>query len=210
MFRDRDEAGRLLATALVEYPPERTQLLALAGGGVEVARAAARILGVPVDVIVVEAITPPRDPDVAIGWVTANGAAKLHPERLRRIELPPGYLARETERHRGIAAYREQRIRGDAPPPPLAGKVVVVVADGIEDETGIAAVVVDLRSRARPPAWIAVASPVVWPGPRKRLPAIVDELVLLDTPTAIATVGQDYRDYKPVSDDQVREILEGP
>jgi predicted phosphoribosyltransferase len=208
MFVDRTEAGRLLAGLLEDYPRESMHVLALDASGAPVGRAIADQLGVPFDVIVVEPISPPRDPDVAIGWVTAHGATWLDRDRLRRLFLPPGYLATETERQRTRAIEREQRLRGGTGRWDLAHKLVILVADGISDEGRVTAAVRDLKNASRPPAWIALAAPVVWPEARKRLPKLVDEVLLLHTPAAIATVGQDYRDYAPVDDEQLRQLLQ--
>jgi predicted phosphoribosyltransferase len=207
MFHDREEAGRMLVGALEDYPRERSCVLALAGGGTPVGRAIADALRLPLDVIVVEAITPPRDPDVAIGWVTARGATWLDRDRLRRLALPPGYLATETERRRVDARAREGALRDGAPRMDLAGKVVILAADGVADVGQVAAAVEDLRWRGVAPAWIALAAPVVWPEPKRELPKILDELILLHTPAAIATVGQDYREYAPVGDAEVKRLL---
>jgi predicted phosphoribosyltransferase len=207
MFHDRDEAGRMLAGALESYPRERTCVLALAGGGVPIGRAIADALGLPLDVMVVEPITPPRDPDVAVGWVTANGASWLDTPRLRRILLPHGYLATQTERRREVARAREAAIRVDVPRLDLAGKVVILATDGVAEPGQVTAAVEDLRQRAAAPAWIALAAPVVWPEPRHLLPGIVDELIMLHSPAAIATVGQDYREFAPVGDAEVRRLL---
>ncbi|MDB5098107.1 MAG: phosphoribosyltransferase [Cyanobacteria bacterium RYN_339] len=208
MFHDREEAGRLLAGALEDYPRLRTCVLALNGGGAPVGRAIADALRVPLEVMVVEPISPPRDPDVAIGWVTARGATWLDRARLRRLYLPPGYLATETELRREAARDHEVALRQDAPRVDLAGKVVILAADGVPDVGMVTAAVEDLRWRGVAPTWIALAAPVVWPEPKRLLPDILDELILLHTPTAIGTVGQDYREYAPVGDAEVRRLLE--
>jgi putative phosphoribosyl transferase len=123
--------------------------------------------------------------------------------------LPPGYLATETERRRDAARAREVALRDGAPRMDLAGKVVILAADGVADIGQVSAAVDDLRHRGVAPAWIAVAAPVVWPEPRHLLPNVVDELILLHTPAAISMVGQDYREYAPVGDDEVRRLLSG-
>lgn len=207
MFRDRVEAGRLLAGALTDYPHDQTMVMALAGGGVPVACIIARELGVPLDVIVAEPVLPPRDRDYAVGWVTARGARRLNPEHLRHFMLPPGYLAAESEAARERAATREAFLRPAAVE--VGNRRVVLVTDGIEDETAVVAAILDLRTRVNPPAWIAVAAPAVWPGPRSRLPNLLDELILLETPMSVATVGLEYRDYAPLPDADQRAMLAG-
>ena len=195
-FADRSEAGRRLAEAL---PPLTGELvvLGLARGGVPVAAEVAHALDAPLDVLVVRKVGHPAQPEYALGAVSEDGVT-LPPGLPEHLVAPQMHRAREQAR----VLRRAQERR------PLAGRVVLVVDDGLA--TG-RSMVVGLETVARhQPAQVAMAVPVAsGPGLRDiqaRWPAWA---ALVVEPPEFVAVGQFYDDFAQVGDDEVVGLLAG-
>lgn len=205
-FRDRREAGRVLAGSLAAHSG-RTDVvvLGLARGGVPVAREIATALQAPLDVFVVRKLGVPRWRELAMGAIASGGAVVLNDDLIRSLDIRADQLdatiATETEElHRREHAYRGQRQSVD-----LAAKVVILVDDGIA--TGASMLAAVRAVRMSDPTRVVVAVPV---GPRsidRRLTDEADDLVCAVTPQRFEAVGQVFGDFHQVSDDEVREAL---
>lgn len=204
-YRDREAAGRGLAEALGDLRGKPVVVLGLPRGGVAVARPVADALGAPLDVRVARKIGTPANPELAIGAVTARGTRVLNNGLLRALALPPGYLERETEAQRGEAAWREERLRGGRPVEPLAGRIAVLVDDGIATGMTMFAAIEEIR--AEHPAELVVAVPVGAPEAIAELEKRVDRLVVLEVPQDFMAVGEHYVDFAQVDDETVRALL---
>ena len=195
-FADRADAGRRLAAAL---PPlgEDAVVLGLARGGVPVAAEVAAAVGAPLDVLVVRKVGHPAQPEYALGAVSEDGVA-LPPD------LSPERAAPELERARAQATM----LRGARPPIPVEGKVAVVVDDGLATGRSMAVALETLRRRGA--ARLVMAVPVA-SGPGFRELAGISEAhaPLVVEPPDFFAVGQFYRDFGQVSDEQVAELLAG-
>lgn len=211
-FSDREEAGEALARQLEAIEALRARpavVLALPRGGVPVARPVARRLGAPLDVLVARKIGMPDQLELAIGAVTARGIRVLNDELLRHVLLPPGYLHAETERQRAIAAERERVLRQSRPEIPLEGRIAILVDDGIATGMTMRAAIADVRARG--PASVVVAAPVVAPRTRDELSRLADRVVALEAPEGFWAVGQFYGDFGQVSDlDVIRQLAGTP
>lgn len=158
-YRDRIEAGQVLARQLALYASRvDTLVLALPRGGVPVAAEVAAYLNAPLDAFLVQKLTLPDHPDVALGALTSGGVRVLDEEAITRSGISPEELSHLT-RHEDAELLRlEHLYRGLQPPPRIAGRVVIIVADGITSGFAMHAAVIALHRQQ--PAWLVVAAPV--------------------------------------------------
>ena len=204
VFRNRDEAGAALAAAMADRVSGPTTVLAIPRGGVAVAQPVARALGAPLDVVIPRKLRAPDNPELAIGAV-APGVMVLHERVVRQLGVPPGYIEEEAGRQEAEIARREAVYRGDRVPAPVAGRTVVVVDDGVA--TGATAVAALRWARAAGADRVVFAAPVGPPAARAHLEPEADEVVLLEEPLGFLAVGEWYRDFDQVSDDEVVAML---
>ncbi len=208
-FRDRREAGRVLARDLADYRDRPDVLvLGLARGGLPVAREVAAFLHARLDVCLVRKLGVPQWPELAMGAVATGGGVVLNDDLLRSLALTDDQVRevrdRETvELHRRESAYRLGR-----EPLELTGRTVILVDDGIA--TG-ASMVAGARSvRQAGAAHVVVAVPV---GPAtvcRTLQAEADVVVCSTMPADFHAVGQVYGDFHQIGDDEVRDLLDSP
>ena len=206
-FRDRHEAGRLLAEKL-SHLRDRGDVLVLGvpRGGVVVAYEIARALHVPLDVYITRKIGAPYNPELAIGAIASDGQVVLDEELIRRLGIPQEYIGEEMERQKAEIQRRLAEYRGQRPPPPLAGRTVILADDGVATGATIRAAIQALR--AQKPAEIILAVPVGPPETIAHLRAEADEVVCLSTPRLFWAVGAFYLDFSQTSDEEVKNLLE--
>lgn len=204
LFADRIDAGRRLADQLHHLAPSHPVVLGLPRGGVPVAREVAAALHAPLDVLVVRKLGAPMQPELALGAIAADGVV-MDWRLAEQVGVSREEVERIAAREREELARRERRYRGDRPPPPVAGRTVIVVDDGLA--TGATAEAAVRSLRGRQPARIVMAVPVGSPSAVARLAAVADEVVCLDTPDWFMAVGQFYRDFSPTSDAEVEACL---
>jgi erythromycin esterase-like protein/predicted phosphoribosyltransferase len=205
-FRDRREAGRLLAAKLTAYARRPGVLvLALPRGGVPVAAEVASALGAPLDVLVVRKLGIPGYEEVAMGAVATGGMRVLNEALVERLGIPDHVIdavAAEEERE---LKRREILYRGGRPPPEIRGRTVILVDDGLATGATMLAAVKALRQRQ--PARIVAAVPVASSDTCEALKAEADEVVCAVTPQPFEAVGRWYEDFSQTTDDEVRSLL---
>jgi putative phosphoribosyl transferase len=215
-FADRADAGRRLGAALAPVlaadpaqPPREpatgTLVLGLPRGGVEVAAAAAAVLGVPLDAIAVRKVGAPTNPELAVGAVVADGTVLLNEQVVRAEELTDREVADLVAAALGLARADAELYRGDRPPPSLAGVTVVVVDDGAATGATVRAALAAVRAAGA--AWVVVGLPVA---PRDTLAVLereADVVVCLRRPLLFRAVGWAYEDFTPTGTDRVVELL---
>src|SRR5215211_5573895 len=131
-FRDRSEAGRLLATKLAAYANRPDVLvLALPRGGVPVGYEVARELGAPLDVFLVRKLGVPGYEELAMGAVATGGVRVLNDQVVRALGIPDYVIDALAAWEEQALARRERLYRGDSPPPDVRGKTVMLVDDGL-------------------------------------------------------------------------------
>ena len=208
-FRDRREAGQVLAQALVAYHGRDDLLvLGLARGGVPVGWEVAASLRAPLDVFLVRKLGVPQWQELAMGALASGGGLVVNDNLMRSLGISEEALRttidRETEElNRREHAYRE----GRAPADP-SGKVAILVDDGIA--TGASMLAAVRAVRAADPARVVVAVPVGPPSACSQLGGEADDVVCATMPSSFEAVGQVYSDFHQVSDDEVRELLAKP
>jgi putative phosphoribosyl transferase len=204
VFSNREHAGRLLATHLVDLAGESTVVLGIPRGGVEVAAVVARELGAALDVVVPRKIGAPGNPELGLGAV-AEGVEVLDERLIRMLGVDPAYLAGEIAEQRREIARRVAAYRGDRAPAQIAGRIAVVVDDGVA--TGGTAAAAVRWAKDQDASSVILAVPVAPPDSVRRLAMEADEVRALVTPERFYAVGQWYEDFPQVSDGRVVELL---
>ena len=205
-FRDRKEAGALLAQRLDRYAGAAgTIVLGLPRGGVVTAFEVALALALPLDVLVVRKLGTPGHEELAMGAIVRGGVRVLNEEVIRALRIPLAQIETVAEREEREAARREKLFRGGRPPLDVHGRTVIVVDDGLATGSTMFAAVRALR--ALEAKRIVVAVPVAPPETCERLRKEVDELVCLSTPSDFYAVGQWYDAFGQVEDGRVVDLL---
>jgi putative phosphoribosyl transferase len=206
IFHDREHAAHLIADALHRYKGRRVLVRAIPRGAVPMGRIVADELGGELDVVLVRKLGAPNAPELAIGAVDENGETFI-PEGLDDIHVPAGYI--EAERARQLAVLRTQRARytPDRASISPAGRIVIVLDDGIA--TGATMIAALRATRRKDPAELIAASGVVARETFDRVAAEADRVVFLQTPQYFGAVGHFFEQFDPVSDEEVIAALAG-
>ncbi|HEY2578824.1 MAG TPA: phosphoribosyltransferase family protein [Streptosporangiaceae bacterium] len=215
LFADRRMAGRLLAGCLrgvlaradhaLDSAPGGPLVLALPRGGVAIAREVADALAMPVEVLVTRKIGHPSQPELGVGAI-AEGGEPVYDELLlaklglTRTAMRPVAERERTELHRRVRVYR-----GGRPPPDVAGRLVILVDDGLA--TGVTARAALRSLRARSAGQTVLAVPVAAPASMTALSGEADDLVALAAPATFRAVGEWYTSFRQLTDSDVLELL---
>jgi len=207
MFRNRTEAGIRLGEKLGQYRDRGDVIvLALPRGGVVTGFEVARLLNVPLDVLIVRKIGFPGQEELAAGAVSETGSVVLNRDIVAMGGLSEEFLQRETDRQkqeieRRVALYRAgRRLAG------LAGRTVILIDDGVATGATVKAAIAALKQEKL--ARLVLALPVAPPDTVNVLRAMVDELVCLETPQYFMAVGAHYQDFTQVADEEVVKLLQ--
>ncbi|NEU58074.1 phosphoribosyltransferase [Halorussus sp. MSC15.2] len=206
MFQDRTDAGRQLADLLDHHDVEADVVLGIPRGGLPVARPVADGLDVPLDVVVASKIGAPDNPELAIGAVASDGSVWRNDDLLDRLGVEESYVERERESEVEAARRKLERYRGTTDLPDLDGKRVLVVDDGLA--TGATTIAALRQVRAAGASHVVLAVPVGSPSAIERLLAEADDVVAVETPPHFDAVGQFYRSFGQVTDDEAMSYLE--
>lgn len=204
-YRDRRDAGRVLAKELEGRLGSDPVVLGLPRGGVPVAAEVALALQVPLDVLVVRKLGLPQHPELAMGAVASGGARVLNPQVIAFTDVTPEVLREVEARERQELARRETLFRGTRPPLRVEGREVVLVDDGLATGATMEAAVAALRSRE--PARIVVAVPVGSEDGVARISRESDLLVCPLVPPDFHAVGQWYERFGQTDEEEVRALL---
>ena len=209
LFRDRREAGRVLAGLLGAYRgrPD-VVVLGLARGGVPVAFEVAAALGAPLDAYIVRKLGAPGHEEFAVGALASGGRIVLNDDVVRALGVTPAQLRDIAEREGRELERREAAYRGGRPPLDVAGKTVILVDDGLATGASMLAAVTALRDSN--PAQIVVAVPAAPESTCREFAGLVDDVVCASMPTPFLAVGESFWDFSQTSDDEVRELLATP
>ncbi len=205
VFADRRDAGRRLADRLARLSRHAVIVLALPRGGVPVAEVIAERIHAPLDVFVVRKVGAPGNPEYGLGAVAEGGTVMIDERRVRELGLEPSDLDEEVRVQTQEVEQRVRRYRGGGPGPEVGGKTVVVVDDGLA--TGATAKAAVRALRMRRPARLVLAVGVASTEAHEELAREVDELVCPCVPARFYAVGEWYRDFSEVTDEEVLAIL---
>ena len=205
-FRDRTEAGRLLATRLKVYADRADALvLGLPRGGVPVAYEVAQALNLPLDICLVRKLGVPGHKELAMGAIASGGVRVLNYDVLSWLGISDKTLELVAARELRELQRRERAYRGDRPQPEIRDRTVILVDDGLATGATIRAAITVLRSQQ--PKEIVVAAPVAPVSLYQALEAEVDQVVCLATPEPFYAIGLWYENFAQTTDNQVRDLL---
>jgi len=205
-FRDRAAAGQMLARALHRYADcDNVLVLALPRGGVPVAFEVAKALHVPMDVLIVRKLGVPSQPELAMGAVASGRVLVINPHVVDGLGISDATIREAAEAEHEEVRRRERLFRGDRPAPDIAGRVVIVVDDGLATGSTMRAAVAALHQWE--PALIVVAVPTAPAQTIRMLVQVADRVICLTTPEPFDAISQSYDDFAQVEDDEVRRLL---
>jgi hypothetical protein len=207
MFTDRQDAAEQLARALAGYRGRRPLVLAIPRGAVPIGAVLARRLEGELDLVLVRKLHAPGAPEFAIGAIDESGWVYLTPH-VTAVGATPGYIAEQkmlemAELHRRRDLYTPGRVRTDT-----AGRVVIVVDDGLA--TGATMVAALHAVRQRPPSRLVCAVPVGSPESVRLVQHYADEVVCLETPRHFGAVSHFYGAFPQLEDQEVIALLREP
>lgn len=204
-YADRREAGAEVSEHLEDLRADAPIVIGLPRGGVPVAAVVAEALDAPLDVLIARKVGAPGRPEFGIGAIAEGGVRLADHDTLGWLSLDQEAFdrladAEETELERRIARYR-----GDAPPPDLQARTVVIVDDGLA--TGVTATAALLAARALGARRLILAVPVCAPDSAERIAAFADEVRCCHRPDDFVAVGRWYRRFDQTSDAEVLDLL---
>lgn len=205
-FRDRNEAGQLLAKKLSVYAnrPE-VIILGLPRGGVPVAAQVALKLSAPMDVFLVRKLGLPGRPELAMGAIAMGGVRVLNSELVDALRIPGDLIDAVTVAEQRELQRRQVAYRDDLLPPEVRGRTVIVVDDGIATGSTMLAAVAALRKLKT--GRIVVAAPTIAPATYHQIREAVDDVAAVIVPEKFYGVGQWFEDFSQTTDEEVRELL---
>jgi len=204
LFDSRLDAGRRLAAALAAYRGRNPLVLAIPRGAVEMGGAIARELEGELDVVLVKKLRAPGNPEFAVGAVDETGWTYVA-AHAAMAGADEAYLAKEKAAQLELLRRRRAQYTPARAPADAAGRIAIVVDDGIA--TGASMIAALHSVRARKPACLVCAVPVAAPDSLERVRPYADELVCLEAPEPFYAVGQFYRHFPQVEDEDVVALL---
>jgi len=204
IFESRLDAARRLAQALGAYKGRNPLVLAIPRGAVAMGAEIARLLEGELDVVLVKKLHAPGSPEFAVGAVDESGWTYVA-GYAASAGADQAYLAREKDAELALLRRRRAQYTPARAPADPAGRVAIVVDDGIA--TGASMIAALHAVRAKQPARLVCAVPVAPPDSLEQIRPYADELVCLETPEGFMAVGQFYRHFEQVEDDEVVALL---
>jgi len=206
IFRDRTEAGHLLAEELVKYAgSDEVLVLGLPRGGVPVAFEVARRLHVPLDIFVVRKLGVPGHEEYAFGAIAEGDVSVLDEDVVAELRIPQSMVDGIIDREKQELKRRQLTYRGHETSPRIRGRIILLIDDGVATGSTMTAAVRALRSQQ--PKHLVVAVPTAPPSSCVKLAEEADEVIALIKPEYFVAVGQWYEDFSQTSDDEVRRLL---
>jgi len=205
-FRNRTEAGRLLARKLTQYANRPDAIvLGLPRGGVPVAFEVATALNVPLDICLVRKLGVPGHQELAMGAIAFGGVQVLDRDVLAWLRIPEQTIGKVAAQELQELQRRDRVYRGDRAQPQLCDRVVILVDDGLATGSTMRAAIEVVKTQQ--PQRIVVAIPVAPPETYQKLRTEVDEVVCLMTPPSFYAIGMWYEDFAQTTDAEVCELL---
>jgi predicted phosphoribosyltransferase len=203
-FKDRIQAGRLLAQRLKDYAGRNPLVLAIPRGAVPMGKVIAEALHGELDVVLVRKLGAPGNPEYAVGAVDETGWAYVTPQAAA-AGAGGDYIERQKAGELAKIRSRRAQYSPLRPARDPAGRVVIVVDDGLATGSTMIAALHALSARA--PKWLVCAVPVAPPDTIETVAAYCDEIVCLHAPLDFSAVGQFYANFDQVDDGEVIRLL---
>lgn len=206
VFKDREAAGELLAKRLTDYQGKKDMIvLGIPRGGVVVASQIAKILNLPLDIVVTRKIGAPFQKELALGAVDPAGNVVWEKSLLADTQVNKEELTQDISREVVEIKRRQALYRGRRTPLDVSGKVVILVDDGVATGSTITSAIRFLKSAGSKEIILAV--PVAAKESIRKVSEEVLETVVLYAPQHLVAVGSFYQNFNPVSDEEVIELL---
>lgn len=205
-FRDRREAGALLAKELERYGDrEQIVIIGLPRGGVPIAYEVARSLGAPLDIVCPRKVGAPMNKEYAIGAITETGEGIFDQNAIAGLQISKDYIVEEVKRQQAEARHRLDVYRAGLPPRDLKGRTVVIVDDGLATGSTMKAAIQSVKAEGA--SEIIVAVPVAPRDTLEEIATMVDDVVCLYVPYEFHAVGEFYQDFRSTEDEEVVELM---
>ncbi|MBZ5520646.1 MAG: phosphoribosyltransferase [Acidobacteriia bacterium] len=206
-FRNRSEAGQLLAGRLQDYANRPDVLIfALPRGGVPVAAEIATALNLPLAVLVVRKLGVPGQSELAMGAVINGGTVYINRSIVGELGIPESVIEAVTRQETREVARRESLYNRGRPMPDVKGKTVILVDDGVA--TGASLLLAAQALHNQEAAQVILAIPVAPPPTVREFNRVADQIVCLAQPYPFVSVGQWYEDFHQLTDEEVFLILD--
>ena len=204
-FKNRVEAGRELAAALVKYAwRPGVIVVGLIRGGVPVAHEVAARLGLPLEILAVRKLGVPCQEELAVGAIAPGGVCVLNDDLIEMLDIGGDVIGAVRLHEEQELERREQLYGGAAGVADAEGKTVIVVDDGVATGATMRAAVLYLRQQNA--ARIVVTAPVMAIEPLHELERLADEVVAVTVTRQLRGVGRWYEDFPPTTDEEVRKL----
>lgn len=204
-YRDRADAGRVLAKALMAYRGTGPAVIGIPRGGIPVAFEVARTLEVPLELWMARRLPAPLHPYHAIGAIAEGGARYVDWEEAEKLGASFEYVEELSRDLKMELEGRVQRFRGGRPPPELQGRTVIVVDDGVATGRTVKAVLQGVRKKR--PAKVILAVPVAARHTLRALAPLVDEVVCPQLEREVFALDEFYEEHRAPSDDAILDLL---
>lgn len=206
-FRDRAEAGRVLASRLTAYANRPDVIvLGLPRGGVPVAYEIARALKAPLDVFLVRKLGVPGHEELAMGAIASGGVRVINEDVVNALRIPEAEIERVAQQEQAELERRERLYRNGRPALDLRGRTVILVDDGLATGSTMRAAIKGVKRQE--PARSVVAVPVGAASTCHELRVLVDDVVCAMAPERFYAVGMWYENFTQTTDNEIRELLE--
>jgi len=206
-FKSRADAGEALANRLVKVEGHGGPVLVLGipRGGVILAEIVSRRLGAGFDIVIPRKLGAPGNEELAIGAVMEDGTEYVNRYLVTALRIQPEYLADEKAKQMAEIRRRSAAYRRPGMPYRIEGKTVVLVDDGVA--TGATVIAAARWVKKQKPDTLVIAVPVAPAQTVEALRHEADAVIVLETPRDFGAVGEFYEEFKPVTDDQVMDIM---
>jgi putative phosphoribosyl transferase len=206
IFKDREDAGRQLANRLSPYANRNDVIvLGIPRGGVPVAFEIAQALNLPMDIFLSRKLGVPGREELAFGAIAAGDGRFLDREIIQALGISERQIERVTEKVKETLSQRAELYRGDRGPLQIEDRTVILVDDGIATGASIYAAINALQQMK--PAKLVIAVPVAPPATCNWLRSVVDEVICISEPEQFYAVGQFYKQFSQMPDEEVIDLL---
>jgi putative phosphoribosyl transferase len=207
LFDHRIDAGRQLASELHKSKRDNVIVLALPRGGVGVAAEVAKAFKVPIELLFVRKLGAPFNPELGVGAVVEGATPQtfLNEDLIKVLKVSPDFLKEETERQLHVIQQQQQKFRSGNQRPVVAGKSVILIDDGIATGATVQAALKGLKNEK--PKRLTLAVPVAPLDVIQELSREVDEVVCLHQPQHFQAVGQFFREFPQLQDEEVKRLM---
>jgi putative phosphoribosyl transferase len=206
-YKDRNEAGKLLAQKLTAYSNEpKALVLALPRGGVPVAYEIAKALNLPLDIFLVRKLGAPRHPELAMGAIALGDVLILNKIIIKDLQISEPEIESVIVKEQQELVRRNIVYRHDKHFPEVKDGIIILVDDGIATGATMQAAITALRRLN--PASIIVASPVAEPSAYEKIATEADKIYCNTIPSSFYSVGLWYENFAQLTDNEVCYYLE--